>query len=241
MKWFVISTFFLLCFASCSTPDQNNEQDQAQKPAADDTTPQRKQSNDNSFDLNNFQELVDRYEDPKRAEWQNPTYIIEKLGDIKGKTIADIGAGTGYFTFRLAQEGAKVIAIDIDERFLDYIENRKEELIDAIPLTQIETRLAKEDDPMLTQNEADIALLVNTYHFIDNRTSYLNKLAKGVDNNGRIYIVDYKKEDIPIGPAQEHKIAQTTVVDEVQKAGLEILDIDNKSLKYQYIITARKK
>ena len=117
------------------------------------------------FDLGNFQELVEKYEAPERSEWQEPDFIIDKLQPVKNLVVADIGAGTGYFTFRLAEEGAKVIAIDIDDRFLDYIETRKTELLESVNPSQISTRLSSENDPFLRENEVDVALLVNTYHF----------------------------------------------------------------------------
>ncbi len=72
-----------------------------------------------------FQQLVAHFEDPARAQWQKPDEVIASLGSLEGKTVADIGAGSGYFTFPLAKKAAKVIAIDIDQRFLDYIEQKK--------------------------------------------------------------------------------------------------------------------
>ena len=81
-----------------------------------------------------------------------------------GKTVADIGAGTGYFSFPISKQAAKVIAIDIDQRFLDYIAQKKQ--------TQkiggnIETRLTKPDSSGLKPGEADMVLIVDTYHHIE--------------------------------------------------------------------------
>ena len=72
-----------------------------------------------------FDTLAARFEEPSRAEWQKPDKIIASLGSLNGKTVADIGTGTGYFAFPIAKKAAKVIAIDIDQRFLDYIEHKK--------------------------------------------------------------------------------------------------------------------
>jgi len=192
-----------------------------------------------AFDLNNFQKLVKKYEDPQRADWQNPELIIDKLGDLNGKTVADIGAGTGYFTFRMAEKGAKVIAIDIDNRFLDYIENRKAELSDNILPSLINTRLVKEDNPELKPQEVDYALLVNTYHFLDQRADYLHQIAQGLKPNGRLIIVDYKLGELPVGPGEQYKIGEEQAIKEITKAGFKILEVDSKSLNYQYIITAK--
>ena len=72
-----------------------------------------------------FDQLAARFEDPARAEWQKPEKTIASLGPLDGKTVADIGAGTGYFSFPISKQAAKVIAIDIDKRFLDYIDAEK--------------------------------------------------------------------------------------------------------------------
>ena len=71
-----------------------------------------------------FDKLVARFEDPARAEWQKPEKIVASLEPLDRKTVADIGTGTGYFAFPIAKKAAKVIAIDIDKRFLDYIGTR---------------------------------------------------------------------------------------------------------------------
>ncbi|RMF57468.1 MAG: class I SAM-dependent methyltransferase, partial [Calditrichaeota bacterium] len=89
-----------------------------------------------------FDTLVKHFEDPGREEWQKPDWVIEQLGDLQDKVVADIGAGTGYFSFRIAKKAQKVIAIDIDERFLNYIEEKNKTL--QLP---VETRLVEPDDP----------------------------------------------------------------------------------------------
>ncbi|MGH8093343.1 MAG: class I SAM-dependent methyltransferase, partial [Chthoniobacterales bacterium] len=122
-----------------------------------------------------FKELAARFEDPARAAWQRPEKVIANLGPLAGKTVADIGAGTGYFSFPIAKQAAKVIAIDIDQRFLDYIEQKKQtQKIGA----NIETRLTKPDSPGLKRGEADLVLIVDTYHHIEGRVEYFKKLKK---------------------------------------------------------------
>lgn len=195
---------------------------------------------DGHFDLQNFQRLVESYEDPTRGEWQNPDLIIETLGLTKDQTVADIGAGTGYFTFRIAEKGATVIAIDIDDRFLSYIEDRKEELSYVIDEERVITRLSIENDPLLRPKEVNTALLVNTYHFINDRISYLRKVWAGLKPDGKIVIVDYKKGPTPSGPASEMRIPGDVVVSELKNAGFKNIVSDLNSLEYQYIITARK-
>ncbi|MFW5760353.1 MAG: class I SAM-dependent methyltransferase [Cyclobacteriaceae bacterium] len=191
----------------------------------------------NNFPNGNFEQLVEIYEDPNRRNWQNPDLVLNMLGNLNKKTVADIGSGTGYFAIRIAQFADKVIAIDIDERFLDYIEERKLEIADTIA-QRIVTRLTNEDDPSLSPNEADVALLVNTYPFIDNRPVYFSQVKRGLKPDGKLVILDYKKGDIPVGPPDEIKISPEQVFAELRQAGFQEFSIDEKSLEYQYVIIA---
>ena len=189
-----------------------------------------------SFDLQ-----VKKYEDPKRQNWQDPQFVIEALGDLQNKTIADVGSGTGYFTFQMAVPAKKVIAIDIEQRFLNYIEDRKTEMYDKNLAAKIETRLTKPDDPMLASGEVDIILVVNTISFIANRENYLMKLSNGLTRGGMVVIVDYELGEMPVGPAEQFKVDQSRVSRELRAAGFSIESIDTASLQYQYLIKARKR
>lgn len=184
-----------------------------------------------------FEALVERFENRDREQWQQPNKVIAILGDINDKIVADIGAGTGYFAFRLLEKGAKVIAIDIDERFAEYMEKRKQRLSKGWR-ERLSIRIADEDDPHLKINEADIVLIVNTYHHIQNRVNYFRDLQKNININGQLFIVDFKKGRMPVGPPNGLKIAASTVQEELQEAGYHTVTIDNETLKYQYIIKA---
>lgn len=188
-----------------------------------------------SFDLQ-----VKKYEDPKRQNWQDPKFVIDALGDLNDKAIADIGSGTGYFTFQMAVPARKVIAIDIEQRFLNYIEDRKTEMYDRNLAGKIETRLTKPEDPLLQQEEVDIVLVVNTIGFISERGNYLKKIHSGLTTNGRIVIVDYRLGNIPVGPREDLKVDKDLIIGELMTAGFVIDDIDTTSLQYQYLIKARK-
>ncbi|MBL6445007.1 class I SAM-dependent methyltransferase [Fulvivirga sp. 29W222] len=235
-------TLFALLFALFSCKPEKRIENNIKAEVLKDTLSANTQSGSerDTFDMNSFQNLVKDYEDPERSEWQNPSLIIDKLGDVNDKVIADIGAGTGYFTFRLAGKGAHVIAIDIDERFLNYIEDRKPELQHIIPEERIETRLSLEDDPLLNKDEVHIAILVNTYHFLSDRVKYLQKIKRGLKNNSRLIIVDYKLGQMPVGPPENIKITSQKVSEELQKAGFKSIEIDNTSLEFQYIISAKR-
>ena len=183
-----------------------------------------------------FDQLVARFEDPARAEWQKPDKVIASLDPLAGKTVADVGVGTGYFAFPLAQKAARVIAIDIDQRFLDYI-NRKKETQKAG--ANIETRLTTPDSPGLKDGEADLVLIVDTIHHIENRTEYLRKLKHGLRDGGALVIIDFKKHETPVGPPVELRLSADEVKNELEAAGFKVTSADTETLPYQYVIQAR--
>lgn len=183
-----------------------------------------------------FDALVARFEDPARAKWQKPEKVIAGLGPLAGKTVADIGAGTGYFAFRIAKKADKVIAIDIDERFLRYLEARKQTQKYA---ANLETRRTTPDLPGLKKAEVDVVLIVDTFHHIEDRVKYLKKLKKGLRKEGALVIVDFKKEKTPQGPPLELRLAEKQVEFELRAAGFGLVTTDRTTLPYQYIIEAR--
>lgn len=178
-------------------------------------------------------------EDIERTEWQNPDLILNLIGDLKGKTVADIGAGSGYFTFKLARTAEKVIALDIDPNALEYIENQKEIVGDWSQ--NIDARLTPPDVPNLLDEEVDIVLIVNTYNFIPNKPDYFPRLSEGMKTKGQLFIVDFKKGNIPVGPSDDSKVDPQEIRSQLRRAGFRKIEIDHSSLQFQYIITATKK
>ena len=187
----------------------------------------------------NFESLVADYESKDRGIWQKPDMVISLLGDLDNKTVADIGAGTGYFTFRLVPKAKKVIGIDIDRRFINFLDSVKVRLPEKYR-SRFETRLAKPGDPLLHPEEVDAVMIVNTYAYIDDRVHYLRTLLKGIVPGGQLLIIDFKKNNLPIGPPAEYKIALSQVERELVTAGFQINKIDTDALDYQYIVLAEK-
>ena len=184
-----------------------------------------------------FNDMVRTYEDEDRVIWQKPDIILAKIGDLNGKTVADIGAGTGYFSFRMLKSAKKVIALDIEPRFLRFIDSISLEL-PAIMSNKLETRLVESQNANLKPNEIDAALMVNTYMYVNNRMDYLKQLHSSVSVGGKIIIIDFKKQDLLFGPTTDEKLAATEVVKELQNAGFQSVILDEQSLDYQYIVTA---
>lgn len=129
------------------------------------------------------------YDGFNRDSWQQPAKVIAALNLHSGETVADLGSGGGYFTFKLARAvapGGKVYAVDIDKDMVQLIDKRVKEQ----PGTNIETILATATDPLLPQTGVDLIFTVNTYHHITDRVAYFANTRKYLRPGGRIAIID---------------------------------------------------
>lgn len=183
-----------------------------------------------------FEELIARFEDPERAVWQKPDSLIQTLGPLAGKTVADLGAGTGYFSVRLAAAGAEVLAVDVEPKFVEYIASRAKTDPQG---ARIHPRLAAFDDPKLDPASVDVVLLVDVYHHIEAREGYFRKLLAAFRPSGQLVVVDFKKGSLPVGPPDELKLPAEQVVRELTAAGYVDATVDSSTLPYQYIVRTR--
>jgi len=187
-----------------------------------------------------FDTLVKRFETGEhgdRDRWQKPAAVVAALGDIQGKTVMDLGAGTGYFSFRLAAAGANVIAADVDPRFQKFIQDRLSREKPAAP-GRVVTRVLSYDSPGLALGEADRVLMVDVYHHIEQRAHYLPLLRGGLKPGGELVIVDFKKESTPDGPPLAMRLTPDEIRRELVAAGFRDIAIDTTLLPYQYLIKA---
>ena len=174
--------------------------------------------------------------------WHAPSVLIEQLGDVRDKTVANIGAGPyGYFSLEIADEAKKVIAIDIDPRAIRFIDSMRIQLLPAALQNNLEARLVPPDNPNLRFEEADVITIRETYPYLPNRIGYLRNLKNGLKDNGRLIIVDFKMRRLPIGPPQSEKVPLYIVEQELEAAGYKIVLVDDKSLAYQYLVVAMKR
>jgi|688.fasta_scaffold50031_4 2-polyprenyl-3-methyl-5-hydroxy-6-metoxy-1,4-benzoquinol methylase len=184
-----------------------------------------------------FEELVKAFERADRASWQKPDEVIVALGPIKGLRIIDIGCGTGYFSFRLEQAGANVIAADVDDRFIKYVDSVRKAR--GITEKNLQTRKVPADDPKLEKREVNLALLVNTYHHIENRKAYFAKVKAGLKGQGFVVIIDYFKKEMPMGPPVSMKLSAEEIIRELTLAGFSNFKVDDKMLPFQFILYAQ--
>jgi len=185
-----------------------------------------------------FETLVERFEGAERDAYQQPQKVMAYIGNVQDETIMDIGAGTGYFSFRLVNAGAQVIAADIDDRFLNFIKNKRDSL--KIAPEKIELRKVLFDSPLLEKEEVDKAIIVNTYHHLDNRVDYFTKVQEGIKNDGSLIVIDFYKKPLEHGPPMRYKVSADEVVAELKKAGFTRFKKEMELLDMQYIVTAYK-
>jgi ubiquinone/menaquinone biosynthesis C-methylase UbiE len=133
------------------------------------------------------------YQGGDRTSWQKPTAVVASLQLRAGNAVADIGAGGGYFTFRLADEvgpTGKVYAVEIDEGMIDYLN----EQIAAQGRRNVEVVRGRYDDPMLPEASVDLIFTSNTYHHIDAPTEYFRGVRKYLKPGGRVAILELNEQ-----------------------------------------------
>ena len=158
------------------------------------------------------------FDDPNRDDWQQPSAVVALLGLRKGMTVADIGAGTGYFNRHLAAavgRKGRVLAVDIERSMVDYMEARARS--EGTP--QVEPRLAHPEDAGLLLQEVDRILMVDTYRYIDDREQYFSQLRAALRPEGQLVVVDYRPGPMLVGPAPDKKMSPERVTGELERAG----------------------
>lgn len=169
-------------------------------------------------------------EESRRAEWQKPAEVLAALALRSEETVADIGAGTGYFTRLFSRHAAKVYAVDVETRLL--------ERVASLRLPNVVTVLAATDDPRLPGAAIDTIFLCNVLHHVANRSAYYQKLRAALRPGGRIVIIDFHKRPLPEGPPRSMKLAEEEVEQEFHEAGFR-LDRKHRFLPYQYFLEFR--
>jgi len=173
-------------------------------------------------------------EDPQRDAWQKPHEVILALELKPGATVADVGAGSGYFSLRFAHRigpQGKVLAVDIEPKLLERVAKRAAEQ----KMGNIETVLAAPDDPRLKAGSVDLIFICDVIHHIEKRPAYYQLLARALKPGGQLAIVDFHKRPLPVGPPVEMKIAREDLVREVEGAGFRLAR-EHAFLPHQYFL-----
>lgn len=175
-------------------------------------------------------------ESPDRDEWQQPDRIMDALGIADGSRVADIGAGGGWFTIRLARRvgpNGRVYAEDVQRQMIDSITQR----VANQRLSNVETILGTTSDPRLPP-DLDAVLLVDAYPQFspDDRVPVLRHIADALAPHGRFGIVDFKLDGAGgPGPPLEERLDPEIIVADAQQAGLRLISHET-FLRYQYLL-----
>lgn len=189
---------------------------------------------------NGYLAMLEREE---RREFQKPDEVMKALALRPGERVADIGAGSGYFTLPVARAvgpTGKVWALDIRQEMLDFIDLR----VRGEGLTNVELRKVEPDDPRLPKGEVDTVLMVDVLHYVEERTAYAARVKEGLAPGGRLVVIDYKPKPMserPWGPLPGQQVSRERMDADLAAAGLEVARaFDFLPEQYFVVYTPRK-
>lgn len=185
--------------------------------------------------FNDIDKAVNMFEDPERDVWQKPDEVVKQVQLRPGDVVADIGAGTGYFTRRFAAavgSRGQALGLDIEASMVAYMteDAKKRGLAHSYAARQVPPH-----DPQLAPQSVDVVFICDTYHHMQDRVAYARLLARALKPGGRVVIVDFQKRPLPLGPPMEWKLAPETVTEEFRQAGFQLAR-SVEFLPYQYFL-----
>lgn len=186
-----------------------------------------------------LQDRITTFERPERDEWQKPNEVIEALELKNGAVVADIGAGSGYFSRRFARAVApdgKVYAVDVAQDILGYLKEQAEKQ----NIRNLETVVSREDDPTLPAASIDLAFFCDTTHHIAHRVDFYRKLSPALREHGRMAIIDYPPDSSHHPHDADQLVPRSQVISEAEAAGFKLVN-DFKFLPRHYFLLFEKK
>jgi len=177
-------------------------------------------------------------EEPR--DWQDTEEIMDRLHLGAGDIVADIGAGSGFFTIpfssRVGEKGL-VFAEEIQIEMINYISRKVEEQ----ELKNIRVIFGKPEDPSLLDNFFNLVFLANTYHELEKPFLMLENIKKDMRHSGRLAIIDWDPaKQSPFGPPIEAKVPESTIIKEVERSGFELIEKHN-FMPYHYFLVFKRK
>ncbi len=183
------------------------------------------------------EKYIEFLERPDRADWQRPDSVIRALRLEGNETVADVGAGSGYFTFRLAKvlPRGKVVATDIDPEMVRHLHHKV--LAEAIP--NVSVVLADAEDPAVPAG-ADLVFISDVLHHVAKREAWLGKLARETKPGTRLVMIEFREGQLPQGPPEAINVPKTTLVRLVQEAGFVLESDEQALLPYQTFLVFKR-
>ncbi|HET8577155.1 MAG TPA: methyltransferase domain-containing protein [Methylomirabilota bacterium] len=176
--------------------------------------------------------------DPARATWQKPDAALRAMGLSKGQTVAEIGAGPGFWTLRIARmvgPSGHVYAVDPEPAILEVLRQRLEKR----RVKNVTPVLGGAGDPLLPAHRSDLALIVNTYHHFPDGLALLRRVAAALRSGGRLVNIDFHKRETPVGPPVGHRVAREEFLLDARRAGFTLV-AEHRFLPYQYFLVFRR-
>jgi SAM-dependent methyltransferase len=183
------------------------------------------------------EKYIEFLERPDRAAWQKPDDVVAALHLAGDETVADVGAGSGYFTFRFAKAlpRGKVIATDIDPEMIRHVHHK----VLSKGIGNVEVVLAKSEDPSV-DGRADVVFVCDVIHHVEGREAWLRKLASEMKTGARLVVVEFKEGKLPEGPPGSVKIPKAKLVSMLEAAGFSLQSDRTDLLPYQTFLTFTK-
>lgn len=177
-------------------------------------------------------------ERPDREEEEAPSKAIAALNLKPTDVIADIGAGSGYYTFRLAPlvPKGKVVAVDIQPEMIEFLEKKEKKL----GLNNVEAHLGVVDDTKLKPNSIDAALMVDAYHEFSHPREMMESIFKALRPGGRVILLEYRAEDPKVPIKRLHKMSKAQSRKEMEVVGLKWKSTDSDLLPWQHFMIYEK-
>jgi ubiquinone/menaquinone biosynthesis C-methylase UbiE len=172
-----------------------------------------------------------------RAAWQKPDDVVAALGLRGDETVFDLGAGSGYFTFRLATvlPRGRVVAADTEAEMIRHIHHR----VMNENVQNVQATLIKPDDPAVPA-DADLVFVCDVLHHIADRSDWLGKLVAEMKPGARLVLIEFKEGNLPEGPPESAKISRAQMLELATKAGLTLAAERANLLPYQTFLVFKK-
>lgn len=169
-------------------------------------------------------ENIHRLDDPERLSWQDPDFILERAGLGAGMVFADIGCGSGWFVASASATvgpNGRVHAVDLQAPMLEAV-NRK---VQIHGLDNVTLHLCEENQIILNDSMIDLALLANVFHELECKTDFLREILRILKPGGRLAMLEWKKEESPIGPPLEEKVSEDEIEASLLVSGFSVVDM----------------